>query len=256
MATYKIPVPNEKLAPLTNVNDLANITDFPSKLGRLVGGGVTLNNYIDSVSKLTNVPSNLIKLFIFLSSKGDSTYEGKKPFLEPMSTPLGLMGLSPSTAQNTLFKEQNLGRISVDEFGELLKNGVTQPYYNEKIQNTRFNITPSLKNEMANKEVNDFDFYQKRFSNAVSSFLDLSNPKLNVLIGALLLGQMIDKYKGSLEQIIPIYLNLDNLKSSDYQWAKNFRGSNPIDLYNKLTPSGKGALILAMSKGGFLNKFA
>jgi len=84
--------------------------------------------------------------------------------------------------------------------------------------------------------------------------MPLNNDKFNVLIGSILIGQFLDKYSNKIEQIIPIYLNIDNPKNIDYNWAINFKGSNIMDLYNKLSLKGKNQVNLAMSKGGFLNK--
>ena len=65
----------------------------------------------------------------------------------------------------------------------------------------------------------------------------------------------IQEYQNKIEQIVPVYLNMDNPKNIDYNWAVNFKGSNVMDLYNKLSPKSKSSVNLAMSKGGFLNKF-
>lgn len=249
MAVININIPNTKLPILTDVNALSQLSDFTLKLGNVVSGGEKINNYINKVSKYTNVPANLIKLFMFLTSKGDSFYKSNEPFLSERRVPYGLMGISDSTAQNTLYKESMLGRLGVDEFSELLSNGLKQEFIDKKIQ-TRY--TPIDKNLLTEKEVNDYDFYNK---NNPVSVLPLNNQKLNILVGSILIGQLLDKYGNKLEQIIPIYLNMDNPKNVDYNWAKNFKGNNVFDLYNKLTPNGRSKINLAMSKGGFLNTF-
>jgi hypothetical protein len=198
---------------------------------------------------MTNVPVNLIKLFIFLSSKGDRSYESKEPFLTERRKPRGLMGISDATAQNTLYKEWALDRFGLDEYTDLLKNGLSQELIDKKIQTYS---TVSDKKVISDKQVNDYVFYN---TNNPVNILPLSNERINILLGSLLIGQLLDKYQNKIEQIVPIYLNMDNPKNVDYSWAVNFKGSNIMDLYNKLSSKSKSAVNLAMSKGGFLNKF-
>jgi hypothetical protein len=85
--------------------------------------------------------------------------------------------------------------------------------------------------------------------------MPLQDERFSILTSAFFIGQLLDKYGNKLEQIIPIYLNLDNNRNTDYNWAVNYRGSNMNDLYNKFSPTTKNAINLALSKGGFLNTF-
>lgn len=252
MATININVPNTKLPPISSDVYKQKIKDFPSKLGALTKDGQTLSSYIDKVSKLTNVPANLIKLFIFLTSYGDKNYIGKISNATEYTTPKGLMGISDATALNTLFKEANLNRLSLDEFSELSKNGLDENFFNKKIQQTPFARNVNLR-ELANRQVNDLQFFNKE--NSLTGMF-LLNEKVNILLGSILIGQLLDKYQNKLEQIIPIYLNLDQNKNVDLNWATNYKGTNVIDLYNKLTSFGKDKVNLAMSTGGFLNTYA
>jgi len=249
MATITINVPNANLPVISDSNAIASLNDFPSKLTNVLSGGESLSKYIDKVSKMTNVPVNLIKLFIFLSSKGDKFYESKEPFLTERRKPRGLMGISDATAQNTLYKEWALDRFGLDEYTDLLKNGLSQEILDKKIQTYS---TVSDKKVIADKQVNDYVFYN---TNNPVNILPLSNERINILLGSMLIGQLLDKYQNKIEQIVPIYLNMDNPKNVDYSWAVNFKGSNIMDLYNKLSSKSKSAVNLAMSKGGFLNKF-
>ncbi len=249
MATITINIPNANLPIISDSNAIALLNDFPSKLTNVLSGGESINKYIDKVSKITNVPANLIKLFIFLSSKGDKFYESKEPFLTERRKPRGLMGISDATAQNTLYKEWALDRFGLDEYTDLLKNGVSQDLLDKKIQTYS---TTDNKKVIAEKQVNDYVFYN---TNNPVNILPLGNERVNILLGSMLIGQLLDKYQNKIEQIVPIYLNMDNPKNVDYSWAVNFKGSNIMDLYNKLTSKSKSAINLAMSKGGFLNKF-
>jgi len=249
MAIITVSIPNTSLPALNDVDSIASLNDFPSKLTNVISGGENINKYIDKVSAITNVPANLIKLFMFLSSKGDKFYRSKEPFLTERRVPYGLMGISDATAQNTLYKESILERLGLDEYGELMKNGLSQDFLDKKIQNVS---TVSDKKIVGDKQVNDYAFFN---TNNPVNILPLNNDKLNILIGSILIGQLLDKYKNKIEQIVPVYLNMDNPKNMDYNWAINFKGNNIMDLYNKLSPKSKSSVNLAMSKGGFLNKF-
>jgi hypothetical protein len=249
MATITVNIPNTNLPAINDANAIASLNDFPSKLTNVLSEGESINKYIDKVSKMTNVPANLIKLFMFLSSKGDRFYESKDAFLTERRKPRGLMGISDATAQNTLYKEWALDRFGLDEYTDLLKSGITSEFIDKKIQTYS---TTNNKKIIGDKQVNDYVFYN---TNNPVNILPLNNERVNILLGSMLIGQLLDKYQNKIEQIVPIYLNLDNPKNVDYNWAINFKGTNIMDLYNKLTSKSKSAVNLAMSKGGFLNKF-
>jgi hypothetical protein len=164
------------------------------------------------------------------------------------------MGLSDTTAQNTLYKEANLDRLGLDEFQEILKNGISQELFDKKIQ---ANIGQGANRIMFQKAISDKlpnDYSLFNVSNNVIK-MPLQDERFSILVGAIFIGQLLDKYGNKLEQIIPIYLNLDNNRNIDYSWAVNFKGSNMSELYNKFSPAIKNAIILATSKGGFLNTF-
>jgi hypothetical protein len=249
MATITVNIPNTNLPVINDSNAIASLNDFPSKLTNVLSGGESLNKYIDKVAKITNVPANLIKLFMYLSSNGDKYYKSKLPFLTERRVPYGLMGISDATAQNTLFKESALERLGLDEFSELLKNGISQDVFDKKIQRLTNNDDKKV---IENKQVNDYAYFN---TNNPVYIMPLNNERFNILVGSILIGQLLDKYQNKIEQIIPIYLNMDNTKNSDYNWATNFKGTNVMDLYNKYSSATKSLVNLAMSKGGFLNKF-
>ena len=253
MATIIINVPNPNLPPVSDVNAKASLNEFPSRLSQ-ISQGETINNYINKVATMTKVPANLIKLFMFLTSKGDKTYVSKVPNPNDKRVPYGIMGLSDTTAQNTLYKEANLDRLGLDEFQEILKNGISQELFDKKIQ---ANIGQGANRIMFQKAISDKlpnDYSLFNVSNNVIK-MPLQDERFSILVGAIFIGQLLDKYGNKLEQIIPIYLNLDNNRNIDYSWAVNFKGSNMSELYNKFSPAIKNAIILATSKGGFLNTF-
>lgn len=253
MATIIINVPNPNLPPISDVNVKASLNEFPSRLSN-VSQGETINKYINKVATMTKVPANLIKLFMFLTSKGDKTYVSKLPSTNDKRVPYGIMGISDSTAQNTLYKEANLDRLSLDEYEEVLKNGLSKEIFDKKIQ---VNIGQgadrvNFQKAISEKLPNDYSLFN--VSNNVIK-MPLQDERFSILTGAFFIGQLLDKYGNKLEQIIPIYLNLDNNRNTDYNWASNYRGSNMNDLYNKFSPTTKNAINLALSKGGFLNTF-
>lgn len=268
MGKIIINVPNKNLPILNNNESVDLFSQFQNNLANLSFQGEPINKYIEKVSKITNVPISIIQLFIFLSSKGDSSYVSKDNFTTEKRVPYGLMGISDTTAQNTLFKENFLSRLSDNEIKEIISL-IGEKTFNEKIlfgNATVFGSTntnpyakikldsltnKATKNSFGNVNVNDYNFFNT--NNSVEK-MPLNNDKFNVLIGSILIGQFLDKYSNKIEQIIPIYLNIDNPKNIDYNWAINFKGSNIMDLYNKLSLKGKNQVNLAMSKGGFLNK--
>ena len=253
MATIIINVPNPNLPPVSDVNAKASLNEFPRELSK-ISQGETITNYIKKVATMTKVPANLIKLFMFLTSKGDKTYVSKVPNTNDKRVPYGIMGLSDSTAQNSLYKEANLDRLSLDEYTEILKNGLSKEIFDKKIQ---ANIGQGADRMIFQKAIseklpNDYSLFN--VSNNVIK-MPLQDERFSILVGAIFIGQLLDKYGNKLEQIIPIYLNLDNNRNTDYSWAVNYRGSNMNDLYNKFSPTTKNAINLALSKGGFLNTF-
>jgi len=133
---------------------------------------------IDNISKITNVPSELIYSFVFIESRGSETAE--TPYA------VGLLQLSPATASDVLIKEKGLGRLEKEE-SEMLKKYLGGRY--ELIANVKPN--------------------QKTIGKTFITREDLLKPELNLLIGSILLSQMINEFtedgKVRLDKIAVIY---------------------------------------------------
>jgi len=131
---------------------------------------------ITIVSKVTNVPSEIIKSVIFIESGGNKDIESficKK--VTSAQCPVGLMQINPETATNVLYKENRDGRLSEAEknlFYKWVGKAKTDcilsmQYYNQKKScnnNTGVSFTKA----------------------------ELKDPKINILVCSILLGQYID----------------------------------------------------------------
>lgn len=138
---------------------------------------------IDQAVALANVPKELILAIIFTESSGVPNLT-----VPPVSA-TGLMQLTPATADGILFIEKSRGRLSEAEkaickkyLGERLNGILQQKYLMQKIPangSTGRTITTS----------------------------DLKNPELNILIGAITLGLMLDEYaEGSTARLDKLFL--------------------------------------------------
>lgn len=114
---------------------------------------------VSNISKLTNVPEAVLYSFIFIESGGDET--AHTPYAE------GLLQLSPATASDALIYEQGKGRIS-DPEAAILK----------KYLGDRYDLIAAVKPN------------QKTIGKTFITNDDLKIPELNILIGAILIGQL------------------------------------------------------------------
>jgi len=134
--------------------------------------------YIGNISVLSGVPVLLIESFIFIESAGNEKAQS------PYAT--GLMQLSPATASDTLVKEKGAGRLQDGEVALLKKYLGTRYALIEKVKPKQTSIGKTF-------ITND----------------DLKKPELNILIGTILLGQLINEFtengKLRLDKIVAIY---------------------------------------------------
>jgi soluble lytic murein transglycosylase-like protein len=115
--------------------------------------------YVNNISVLTKIPDTLLYAMIFIESTGNpSAHSGKA---------VGLMQVSPVSATDIVFKEHKTGRLSNQE------RAIIQQYLGTRASQIYSMRSPG----------------QKQFI----SENDLYNPELNILIGAILLGQLIDE---------------------------------------------------------------
>jgi soluble lytic murein transglycosylase-like protein len=134
---------------------------------------------IDNISKITNVPSELIISFIFIESSGNEKAE--TPYA------VGLMQVGTATASDTIVKEKSFGRLNKEEENLLKK------YLSKEIWNEIEKLKPK----------------QKSLGKTFVTREMLFNPEFNILVGTILLGQLIDEFTENnnlrLDKIVVIY---------------------------------------------------
>lgn len=132
-------------------------------------------NSIRLAEQLTKVPGAIILSIIFAESAGD------EKVISSVGA-VGLMQLKPQTAHDTLVQENNLKRLSQSEknilrkyLGKRLDAILQQKFLGQKLK---------VNNYTANVITKD----------------DLLNPELNILVGSIYLGLLIDQHdeKGTL----------------------------------------------------------
>ncbi len=115
--------------------------------------------YVGNISALTNIPDSLLHSMIFIESTGNpSAHSGKA---------VGLMQVSPVSATDIVFKEHKTGRLSNQE------RTIIQRYLGN-----RASLIYAMRSPGQAHIITENDLY---------------NPELNILIGAILLGQLIDE---------------------------------------------------------------
>lgn len=144
---------------------------------------------INKISSYTLVPSQLIEGVMFIESAGNEKAES--PYA------IGLMQVSKATASDVIVKEKGAGRLKAEESAILKKY---LPY------NTW-------------KEIEKVKPKQKSLGKTFVTRDMLLKPEFNILIGAMLLGQLIDEFTDSkgnvrLDKVISIYNGGRSSKSS------------------------------------------
>ena len=117
---------------------------------------------VNNIAKISNIPSDLLYSFIFIESAGNATAVNKG------SGATGLMQIAPKSATEIIYKEIKLGRLSHEEEAILIK------YIGaDKLKKIR----------KMKQGANEFYITQS----------DLLKPELNVLVGAIFLGILLDE---------------------------------------------------------------
>ena len=163
MATLEVPIP---LTPRVFYSNIA----LPQNKAKLDQIGKKYYKEIKQAEDLTKVPGALILSVIFTESAGNPSalsYVGAA----------GLMQLKPQAANDTIFLENKQGRLTPGELAILKKylgnriNGpLTQKYLSHKIK-------------------------ENNFTGNVVTRADMMNPEFNILVGAMLLGILIDQHQ-------------------------------------------------------------
>lgn len=166
MATYKLSVPNKQFAALTPVKE-TEVKNVASKVKS------KYSTYVDKAADLSNLPKELIYAFIAAASNGENNavfkgHDGEKR--------MGLFSLSNKEAKKILRAEKQNNRLSAAEIAWLSEDPKVKAYIENKLP------IDSAPNDLA-----DFD---------------LTDPKVSIAIGSLLLGQKWDSYKGAIDKVI------------------------------------------------------
>lgn len=134
--------------------------------------------YINNISALVGLPSELIEGFIFIESAGIEN--AKSPYAT------GLMQLSPATASDGLVFEKGKNRLEKGE-SDLLK----------KYLGSRYSVLDKVK-------PNQISLGKTFITND-----DLLKPELNILIGSIILKQLCDEFTENgnirLDKVISVY---------------------------------------------------
>lgn len=159
--------------------------DIPLIQQKLAEIRAKYGSIISLVSKVTFVPEDIIVSFIFIESRGDQNTES---FIcnssRPYECPVGLMQITAETATGVIFFENKQGRLLPEEKAILgkyisqdkLKCIYSMQYFGHPVSCSKI----TLKNGNKVGQV-----IEKK---------DLLNPELNILIGAMLIGQLIDQH--------------------------------------------------------------
>ena len=163
MAVLEVPIP---LTPRVFYSNVA----LPQNKAKLEQIGKKYYKEIKQAEDLTKVPGALILSVIFTESAGNPnalSYVGAA----------GLMQLKPQAANDTIFLENKQGRLTAAELAILKKylgnrvNGpLKQKYLSHKIK-------------------------ENNFTGNVVTRADMMNPEFNILVGAMLLGILIDQHQ-------------------------------------------------------------
>ena len=133
---------------------------------------------IDNISKITNVPSELITSIIFIESGGNPTAKS--------AYAAGICQLSNAEASDVIITEKGAGRLEAPE-AALLK----------KYLGNRYSLVESVKKG------------QKSIGKTFVTDDDLFNPEFSILVSALLLGQLADEFtedgKINLSKVVTLY---------------------------------------------------
>lgn len=141
--------------------------------------------YVEYISHITKVPADIIYSFIFIESRGDEKAES---FVcsssRPYECPVGLMQITAETATGTIFFENKKGRLRPEE------KAILQKYISKSKLDCIYSMQFFGHPVKCSKVV-------LKYGNKVGQVIekkDLFAPELNILIGAMLIGQLIDQH--------------------------------------------------------------
>jgi hypothetical protein len=159
--------------------------DVPMIKAKLSEIRANYGTIIDLVANVTKVSEKVIVSFIFIESRGNANVES---FIckssAPYECPVGLMQITAETATGTIFYENKQGRLLLEEKAILEKYIskskldciYSMQYFGHPVKCS--NITSKAGNRVG-------QIIEKK---------DLLYPELNILIGAMLIGQLVDQH--------------------------------------------------------------
>jgi soluble lytic murein transglycosylase-like protein len=163
MAVLSVPIP---MTPRVFYSNSA----LPQNKAKLAEIGKKYFKEIKQAETLTNVPGALILSIIFTESAGNAnalSYAGAA----------GLMQLKPQAANDVIYQEKKAGRLSQAELtiikkylGNRVNGPLNQQYLSHKIK-------------------------ENNYSGNVVTQADMMHPEFNLLMGAMLLGILIDQHQ-------------------------------------------------------------
>lgn len=218
MLKLNILVPSIKKAYYDDTTAQANLKKIETVIRPQFG------KIINNISKISNVPTQIIESFIFIESGGDPN--AQSPYA------VGLMQVSLATASDAIIKEKGAGRLSVAE-AEIIK----------KTLGSRYAIVQAVKPK------------QKSIGKTFITKTDLLNPEFNILIGTIIVKQLIDEFTEKngrirMDKVISIYNAGRYGKTS----KKIIASKEPIDKIIKILPTEtKNYILKLLGERGILD---
>jgi soluble lytic murein transglycosylase-like protein len=163
MAELAVPIP---MTPRVFYSDTA-LSQNKAKMDAI---GKTFYKEIKQAETLTKVPGSLILSLIFTESGG-------RPAVVSSANAVGLMQMKTQTANDIIYWENKAGRLSAEELailkkhlGERVNGPLKQKYLSHKIKENNYTGNVIVK-------------------------ADLMKPELNVLLGSMYLGILMDQHQ-------------------------------------------------------------
>jgi soluble lytic murein transglycosylase-like protein len=162
MAELAVPIP---MTPRT----FYPVAALPQNKTKMETIGKKYYNEIKLAETLTNVPGAIILSIIFTESAGN-------PSIVSSAGAVGLMQLKPQTGNDVIHLENKSKRLTAPEI-ELLKKHLGA------------RVNGPLKQQYLSHKIKE-----NNYSGNVMTRADLQKPELNILLGAMLIGILIDQH--------------------------------------------------------------
>ncbi len=175
--TNRLTLTNRQTVPIP-MTPKSYYTPVQAAANRAVVQGIQaqFGPYISQASRLTNVPVSLIESIIFIESAG-------KPNVVSPAGAVGLMQLTPDTVTTVIHLEKKGKRLTTDEIAILRTYLGTRL---DTILKLRYLSDPAAGNTRVTASM-------------------YSPPEVNILLGAMMLGQLLDEEKGRLDIVVSRY---------------------------------------------------